>query len=681
MTPVVKKESSKEINPSKLEEYQEESEPESIITGDQKEENTALNFEDKELVRVGLIDARKTVHIALNGLFSVFNNQKLIFSNLDKNEKWIISAKNNGSIAATSNLTGKKIEIKGKLRYLPQRKGSLTEIYKIKIGKGWHWQENKNLQFRGIIEFINYKGKLIVVNELPLDQYLYGVVPAEIHHSAPIEALKAQAILARTNIYASLGKKSLGKPYLIFSDVFSQVYKGLKCESEVSNEAVDQTSGLILTYKGKPIDAVFHSTSGGFMEANSAVWNGGQKEYLIAHPDFPLGKEPYTDLRNEKIFRKWIDSRPNSYCNMDFRDFPEKFSYAKKYFRWQQSYKRAALEKIIRKKAGINTIELASKEGLALINGTQIMTAIGALTLYDAINLAKIADLAGALTGEALNSITKAYDSKVHELRGCEGQIDSAYNLRKLLKNSDNSKRENKEKVQDSYSLRCIPQVHGGSRAAFNYVYDMVINEINAVTDNPLIFPDEDQVISGGNFHGQPMAIAFDCLKVAISELANISERRAERLINPQLSEGLPPFLTEHGGLCSGFMIAQYSAASMVSENKIYAHPASVDSITSSGNQEDHVSMGTTSARTAKLILDNAQKVIGIELFAAFQAISLRNRGGLGEGTKIAFEFIGSKVKPVDKDIIMHYEMIKFDEMIKNNTLLEAVEEKVGKLK
>lgn len=236
-------------------------------------------------------------------------------------------------------------------------------------------------------------------------------------------------------------------------------------------------------------------------------------------------------------------------------------------------------------------------------------------------------------------------------------------------------------RIQDPYSLRCIPQIHGASRDAFKYVYDAVTREINAVTDNPLIFPDEDEVISGGNFHGQPMALAFDFLKMAISELANVSERRSERLINPQLSEGLAPFLTKHGGVCSGFMIAQYAAASMVSENKIYAHPACVDSIPSSGNQEDHVSMGTTAARTAAMVLDNAQKVIGIELFAASQGIWLRGEKGLSPATKVAYDFIRKTVDPVDEDVVMHYELKKFDEMIKTNAIVNVVEDAVGKLK
>jgi len=333
------------------------------------------------------------------------------------------------------------------------------------------------------------------------------------------------------------------------------------------------------------------------------------------------------------------------------------------------------------KKAEITPVVLAAKEGLALINGTQIMTAIGLNVLWDSMALMKIADLAAALTGEALNMVTKAFDPRVHKLRGHQGQMDSAENLLRLLKESENAIDTNPNKVQDPYSLRCIPQVHGATRDAIKYVYDAVTKEINAVTDNPIIFPEEGEVISGGNFHGQPMALAFDFLKIAVSELGDISERRSERLINPQLSEGLPPFLTLHGGVCSGFMIAQYSAASMVSENKIYAHPASVDSISSSGNQEDHVSMGTTAARTAAMILDNSRKVLSIELFAASQGVWLRGEKGLSKATQAAYNHIRKEVAPVDHDILMHDEMVKFEEMIRSGKLLETVESAIGPLK
>ena len=338
------------------------------------------------------------------------------------------------------------------------------------------------------------------------------------------------------------------------------------------------------------------------------------------------------------------------------------------------------------KKEGIEPVELAAKEGLALNNGTQMMTAVGVNVLWDAMQLQKIADLAAALTDESLHGITKAYDHKVQELRGHMGQMVCAENMRNLLEGSGNAKLEQPTKVQDPYTLRCVPQVHGATRDAVAYVYNAVSEEINAVTDNPIVFPDEDQVISGGNFHGQPMALAFDFLKIAISELANISERRSERMINPHLSEGLPAFLTKHAGVCSGFMIAQYAAASMVSENKIYDHPACVDSIPSSGGQEDHVSMGTTSARTANMVLDNAQKVLGIELMTAAQSIWLRQEIGekgidnLAPATKAAYEFIRAQSDPVDVDIVMHDELVKFDAMIKDESLLNAVD-KVVKIK
>ncbi|MBQ8563830.1 MAG: histidine ammonia-lyase [Firmicutes bacterium] len=332
---------------------------------------------------------------------------------------------------------------------------------------------------------------------------------------------------------------------------------------------------------------------------------------------------------------------------------------------------------------GIKPVVLAAKEGLALNNGTQMMTAVGVNVLYDAMKLMKIADIAGAMTGEALHAIKKAYDHKVHDLRGHQGQKDCAENMLALLEGSQNAFDTQATKVQDPYTLRCIPQIHGASRDAIRYVYEAVSREINAVTDNPIVFPDDDEVISGGNFHGQPMALAFDFLKIAISELADVSERRTERLVNPALSEGLPAFLTKYGGVCSGFMIAQYAAASMVSENKVYDHPACVDSIPSSGNQEDHVSMGTTSARTAAMVLDNAQKVIGIELACAAQGIWLRQEIGessinnLAPATRAAYDHIREKSAPVDDDVILHDELVKFDEMIKDGSLLEAVEKVV----
>lgn len=337
---------------------------------------------------------------------------------------------------------------------------------------------------------------------------------------------------------------------------------------------------------------------------------------------------------------------------------------------------KAAMEK-----AGIKTIELSAKEGLALINGTQIMTSMAALLCHDARLLAKTADIALAMTGEALNAITKAFDPKVHLVRGHKGQIESAENMARLLEDSKLSARVQPGKVQDAYSLRCAPQVHGASRDAIDYVYAAVEREINAVTDNPIVFSDEDDVISAGNFHGQPMALAMDFLAIAMAELSNISERRTERLVNPQLSAGLPAFLTEDGGVNSGFMIVQYSAASMVSENKVYCHPASVDSIPSSANQEDHVSMGTTAARKARMVLDNVQKVLGIELFCASQGIYFRGEDKLATATDALYKHIRKSVSPVKEDRVMYTELAKFDRMVKNGEVVAVVEQAIGALK
>ncbi|MFZ5353001.1 MAG: histidine ammonia-lyase [Bacillota bacterium] len=335
---------------------------------------------------------------------------------------------------------------------------------------------------------------------------------------------------------------------------------------------------------------------------------------------------------------------------------------------------KAAMEK-----AGIPVVELTSKEGLALINGTQCMTAIGSLAVYDAENLMKNADIIASMTLEALKGITNAFDYKVHRVRGQKGQFVTAKNVLKLVEGSELTTKQGEIRVQDAYTLRCIPQIHGASRDAINYVKEIVANEINAATDNPLIFAEEGEVISGGNFHGQPMALAMDFLGMAVSELANVSERRLERLVNPQLND-LPAFLTKKGGLNSGFMITQYTAASIVSENKVLAHPASVDSIPSSANQEDHVSMGTTAARKARVMLDNSQKVLAIEAFAASQALSFRGDVRLGAGTDKAYAAIRAEVPPVEEDRIMYVDMNKIDRMVKQEVLIKAVEAAVGEL-
>ncbi len=330
--------------------------------------------------------------------------------------------------------------------------------------------------------------------------------------------------------------------------------------------------------------------------------------------------------------------------------------------------------------AGITPVELAEKEGLALINGTQVMTAAGAIATYDAINLCKLSDIASSLTSEALQGVVDAYNPKLHEIRPHNGQIATAKNLLRNLEDSKRTTRQGEIRTQDAYSLRCVPQVHGASKDAIQYVVDKLNIEMNAVTDNPIILAEDDLAISGGNFHGQPMALAFDFLGIAVAEIANISERRIERLVNPQLS-GLPPFLAFDGGLNSGFMIAQYSAASLVSENKVLAHPSSVDSIPSSGNQEDHVSMGTIGAVKARNIVYNASRVIAIELLAASQAIDMKNQDkALGKGTKIAYDLVRQKTSTIMEDVVMYKEINKVCELVEDNSIVVGVENEIGKL-
>ncbi|MEN6418558.1 MAG: histidine ammonia-lyase, partial [Clostridiaceae bacterium] len=332
------------------------------------------------------------------------------------------------------------------------------------------------------------------------------------------------------------------------------------------------------------------------------------------------------------------------------------------------------------RRAGLEPIRLAAKEGLALINGTQIMTAIGALAVYDALRLVKTADIVAALTCEAQTCITGAFDERVHRLRAHPGQVACAANLRKLLSDSGLSKESVEGKVQDAYSIRCIPQIHGASRDAVGYVAEAVTREINAVTDNPLIFPDENDVLSGGNFHGQPMALAFDFLAIALAEFADVSERRTERLVNPYLNNNLPAFLAPNGGLNSGFMIAQYAAAALVSENKILAHPASVDSIPSSANQEDHESMGTIAARKAAEILHNAERVLAIELFAAGQALSMLGAERLAPATRAVYDVLRKEVPFVEHDVVMYEQIAKCEQLVCSQEVVAAAENVCGAL-
>lgn len=331
-------------------------------------------------------------------------------------------------------------------------------------------------------------------------------------------------------------------------------------------------------------------------------------------------------------------------------------------------------------KAGIKTLDtLVRKEGLGLTNGTCAMTSVGSLALYDTINAAKMADLIGSMDFEGLTGLRNAFDPRIHQVRGQKGQILVAENMSKLLEGSEIIDNCQHDRVQDAYALRCIPQLHGAVRDALTYVKDKVDIELNAVTDNPLLFLEDEAVISGGNFHGEPMAIPFDTLGIACSELADASERRTERMVNAALSNGLTPFLTTQGGVNSGFMIVQYAAASMVSENKIYAHPASVDSIPSSANQEDIVSMGTTAARKAGMIVKNTLDCLALELMTACQAIDIRRRANThGQGITPLHQAVYDRVRKdvdfyeIDREIWPDIEACK--KLVYSGELLELAE-------
>ncbi len=329
-------------------------------------------------------------------------------------------------------------------------------------------------------------------------------------------------------------------------------------------------------------------------------------------------------------------------------------------------------------KAGLEPIQLSAKEGLAFINGTTVLTAVGALATYDSIELLKLSDIAGALSLEVHSGISSPFEEDLHTIRPQSGQLATARNIRRLIDGSDYTTEATQDRVQDAYTLRCIPQIHGASKDSVAYVKEKVEIEINSVTDNPIVTR-EGKVISGGNFHGEPMAQPFDFLGIAASEIGNVSERRVERLVNTQLSK-MPSFLVKHPGLNSGFMITQYACASLASENKILAHPASVDSIPSCENQEDFVSMGTTAARTAAEIIGNSRRIVATEIMAACQALDIKSRQhGLGKGTQPAYEEFRKSVNFIenDKDIEIYDELNKATEVLENGKLLDAVENTV----
>lgn len=332
------------------------------------------------------------------------------------------------------------------------------------------------------------------------------------------------------------------------------------------------------------------------------------------------------------------------------------------------------------KKCGLEPLKLTAKEGLALINGTQMMCAYLLKSISDAEQLSKLADIAGSLSLDALKGTTRAFEEALHRVRPHTGQLKTAANLRKLLKGSQICvSHKDCGKVQDAYSLRCMPQVHGPVKDTLRYCKSVLEIEINSATDNPLIFSDTGEHIEGGNFHGEPVALAADFLAIAISELGNISERRTARLVDGSVS-GLPRFLTSNGGLNTGLMIAQYTAAALVSENKVLCHPASVDSIPTSANQEDHNSMGSISSRKCYDVINNTKHIIAIETLCAVQGIDFLRPLKSGKGAEEAYGFIRERIPHIEKDVIINEEISKIEEIIFDASFIAAVEEAAGKL-
>lgn len=336
--------------------------------------------------------------------------------------------------------------------------------------------------------------------------------------------------------------------------------------------------------------------------------------------------------------------------------------------------------------AGLEPVELQAKEGLALLNGTTFMVGMGALQVRRAINLVLSADIAACLTLEALNGTDRAYDARVHQVRPHPRQIKCAKFLRALIADSEMLRADDPNNVQDPYTLRCVPQVHGAVRDSVAYAQWVIDIELNSANDNPLIFVDEEtdkiDVVSAGNFHGEPIAMAMDYMKLGITDMGNMSERRIMRLVDADSNSGvLPMFLTANGGLESGLMIAQYTAAALASENKVLAHPATADSIPSSANIEDHVSMGAIAVRHTSKVLEHVERIVAIEMLSACQGIDLRRRNGaakLGAGTRVAYELIRERVPFLEGDTVLATHMNAVYELVASGTIKRAVEVALG---
>src|SRR5829696_885263 len=318
-------------------------------------------------------------------------------------------------------------------------------------------------------------------------------------------------------------------------------------------------------------------------------------------------------------------------------------------------------------RAQIAPLQLEVKEGLALLNGTQAMGAVGALALHRAEQLVRLADVAGAMTLEALKGTPVAFDARIHEARPHPGQLEVAAHLRELLRDSEirKSHLNNDPRVQDAYSLRCMPQVHGAIRTALSHARQVVEIESGSATDNPLVFSETGEVLSGGNFHGAPLALVFDYAAIALTDLMSITERRIDRLVNPDSNEDLPPFLTSHPGISSGFMMLQVSAAALLNEARVLAHPASIDNVPTDGGKEDHVSMGMTSATKLRGIVKLAELAAAIELMTAAQALEFHAPLAPGRGVKQAYEIVRGLVSPLTADRSMSGDIEKLTAAIR----------------
>lgn len=336
------------------------------------------------------------------------------------------------------------------------------------------------------------------------------------------------------------------------------------------------------------------------------------------------------------------------------------------------------------RRASLKPLELEAKEGLALTNGTAVSCAVGCLTTWQAENLSQVADVAGCLSLEALHGTPDAFDEAIHKLRPHPRQVECASYLRRLIEGSTFLRAYSPHNVQDAYTLRCIPQVHGAIRDAILYARWVLEIELNSVTDNPVLVFDDDggyRCLSGGNFHGEPVALAMDYLKMALTELGSMSERRLTRLTDEASNRNtLPAFLTENGGLHSGFMLAQYTAASLASENKVLVHPASADTIPTSANTEDHVSNSTTAARQAWTIMENVERILAIELFSAAQAIDFRRKAlgpeaRLGRGTAPVYDLIRQNVPFLDRDSVMYPHMEKVRQLVRQREVVRRVDD------